>query len=439
MDTNRETQNVTLEDLENEGVNNVKKITKKIYDIWIEFGLDLNRKNERAKVMWNHVQNLMKEIFEEEYTCYEDYKERIVTYSKKIKELCSVLEITPNEHDCSLIKKEELLRKELDTLTKIKNKRLTTYQELKSVELSYCRVLNLQEHQLPSNTEVPSEKDISELDHHIKMLKDEKERCQRKFSLARKELTTILEVTEYSPESSLERDILSGKDTPSLTTETFKVLEEVICKAQKRKAELEAKKKSLIEKLTVLWQRLKVDESKKAQFLSKHVDCRLSTIQSIEQELERCEATKRANIGSFISNLRIELVQLWDKCYVSQSERDLFHYFSSTDLSDESLEAHEAEVEKWKNHCAKVEHILKKIEKRKQLWDLMIVFENKANDPNRFKNRKGNLLKEERERKKLQKDLPALENNIFKDIEELEAAEDGFSFLYYGEDFSKEN
>lgn len=423
----------TLEDIEAEGISNAKEHLQNIYAIWQEFGIELSQKTDRARVVWNHVHNLLKDIYEEENTFCEDIKERIKNYTKKIKDLCNILGLTPNEPKGSLIKIEEMLRQELDTLTKLKHRRVKSYQDLKSVELQYCQILNLQEHQLPSNTGVPSENDLSELEEHIKMLKDEKDRRQKKFFLAKKELTTILETTELTPESSLERDIMSGKDTLSLTNETFKALEEVINKAQKRKAELENKKKRLIDQLTVLWQRLNVEESRRVEFLSKHVDCRLSTIQSIEQELEKCETIKKANLGSFISNLRIELLQLWDKCHVSQPERDLFHYFLSTDLSDEVLEAHEAEVDKWKKYYAKVEHILKKIEKRRHLWDMMIVFENKAADPNRFKNRKGNLLQEEKERKKLQKDLPALENNIFCEIDELEA--DGSTFMFNGEDF----
>lgn len=424
----------TLEEIEIEETAKAKQHLQNIYAIWHEFGIDYSQKTDRARVVWNHIHTLLKDIFDEENTFIEDIKERIKNYTKKIKDLCDELNQTPDEHQGSLIRVEEMLRQELDTLTKLKHKRVKIYKDLKSAELQLCQILNLQEHQLPSNTGVPSEKDLSELEDHIRMLKDEKERRQKKFFQAKKELTTILETTELTPESMFERDILSGKDTLSLTNETFKALEEVLCKAQKRKAELENQKKNLINQLTVLWERLNVDESRRVKFLSKHTDCRLSTIQSIQEELENCETIKKANIGSFISNLRIELLQLWDKCQVSQPERDLFHYFSSTELSDEVLEAHEAEVDKWKKHYAKVEHILTKIEKRSRLWDMMIVFENKAADPNRFKNRKGNLLKEEKERKKLQKDLPALENDIFCDIEELEANE-GSTFLYNGEDF----
>lgn len=293
----------------------------------------------------------------------------------------------------------------------------------------------MQEYTLPLNTEVPSEKDISELERHIEMLKEEKDKLQKKFCLMKKQFVAILETTEMTPESAFEKEILfHGTDTTSLTDVEFRDLEEVIKKVQKKKEELENKKKKLLDRLIILWQRLKVEESRRAEFLSKHADCRLSTIHSIKQELELCESIKKENIGSFVSELRTELLQLWDKCCVSQLEKDVFFPFVATEMSDKILDAHETEVEKWKKYYVKVEHILTKIKMRQKLWEMMIVFENKANDPNRFKNRKGNLLQEEKQRKKLQKDLPALEKVIFEEIESLNT-QDGFVFLHNGEDF----
>ncbi|GFR26386.1 protein regulator of cytokinesis 1 [Trichonephila clavata] len=424
-----------LEKIENDEIINVKASLQKLYGVWKNFGIDIDQKSQRAKVVWVHIQNLLKDILEEETNFCNDIKERIENYQVKIQELSAALSITPKEiNESSLIKKEELLRQELDSLSKLKHKRIKAYRDLKSIELQLCRILSMQEHKLPPNTGIPSENDLSELQQHVDMLKEEKERRHQKFCSAKKELTTIWETTEMMPETSLEKEILSEKENFSLSNETFKALEEMISKAQKKKAELETQKKLLMNKLTTLWERLKIDDCKKFEFLSKHVDYRVSTIKSIQQEIERCEKIKKENLKMFINSLRQELHQLWNKCHVAESIRQQFKLYSSSDMTDEVLEAHEIEVDKWKNYYEDIKHILERIEKRQELWELMIVFENKAADPNRFKNRKGNLLQEERERKKLQKDLPNLENNIFQDIEAYEA-ENGCPFLYYGEDY----
>ncbi|GFS78604.1 protein regulator of cytokinesis 1 [Nephila pilipes] len=424
-----------FEEIENSEILNVKGSLQKLYEVWRIFGIDSDQKSRRAKAVWIHIQNLLKDILEEETNFCNETKERIENYMIKIQEISAALSLTPNDIiEDSLIKKEEVLRQELDSLSKLKHKRIKAYRDLKSIELQYCRILNMQEHQLPPNTGIPSENDICELQQHVDMLKEEKERRHKKFCSAKKELTTIWETTEMMPETSLEKEILREKENFSLSNETFKALEEMITKAQKKKAELEAQKKLLMNKLTTLWQRLKVDDIKRVEFLSKHVDFRVSTIKSIQHEIERCEKIKKENLKMFINSLRQELLQLWSTCHVAETIQQEFKLYSISDMTDEVLEAHETEVEKWKNYHEDVKHILEKIKKRQELWELMIVFENKAADPNRFKNRKGNLLQEEKDRKKLQKDLPALENNIFQDIETYEA-ENGCPFLYYGEDY----
>ncbi|KAF8774451.1 Protein regulator of cytokinesis 1 like protein [Argiope bruennichi] len=426
---------IILEEIANTEIMNVKEALRKLYDVWQIFGIDSNQKAQRARAVWVHIKNLLNDIFDEETTFCNDTKERIENFKVKIQELSKALSISPKEiNDKSLIKQEEMLRQELDSLSKLKHKRLKSYRDLKNVELQLCRILNMPEHQLPSNTGVPSENDLDELQQHIDMLKKEKEMRHKKLCKVKKELTTIWETTELTPETPLEKEILSEKENFSLSNETFKALEEIINKAKKKKIELETEKKTLMNKLNVLWERLKIDESKRVAFLSNHVDYRLSTIKSIQGEIERCEKIKKDNIKMFIRSLRQELHNLWDKCYVSETLRQQFEYFSCSEATDEILEAHEAEVEKWKSYYEDVQHIIKKIEKRKELWELMIVFENKAADPNRFKNRKGNLLQEEKERKRLQKELPALENSIFQDIEVYER-EKGSPFLYYGEDY----
>ncbi|GIX75737.1 protein regulator of cytokinesis 1 [Caerostris extrusa] len=347
-----------------------KIVSYKLYEVWKIFGIDNNQKLQRAKTVWLHVQNLLKDILEEETEFCNDIKGRIESYQVKIQELSKALSVTTKEIDeISLIKKKEILRQELDNLSKLKHKRLKEYRDLRSIELQYCRILNIKEHQLSSNTEVPSENDLSELEQHIAMLKDEKERRHKKFCMAKKELTTIWETTEFTPETSLEKEILLEKEISSLSNETFKALEELMNKVKRKKAELEAEKNVLMKKLTTLWERLKVDESKRVEFLSKHVDHRLSTIKSIHHEIEKCEKIKRENIKMFIASLRQELLQLWNKCYISDSIQQGFLYYSTTEMTDEVLEAHEEEVEKWKKYYEEVHWVtsLKPLGKRPQL------------------------------------------------------------------------
>ncbi|CAL1266673.1 unnamed protein product [Larinioides sclopetarius] len=424
-----------LEEVENEGIKNVKRCLQKLYDIWDDFGIDKDQKSHRAKSVWIHILNLVKDILEEEASLHKETIERIANYKLKIEKLSSVLSVIPKEiSEASLIKQEELLSHEFENLCQLKNKQIKAYQDLKNTELEYCQILNLPGHKLINDSGIPTENDINEIKHHIEMLKDEKHKRLKRLSLMKKELKAIWEATELLPETSIEKEIFSAVETFSLSNETFQSLEEVIGKVNHKKAELEVQKKNLLRKLTILWERLQIDSTEREEFLSRHLDYRLSTLKSIQKELERCEKIKMEKIEIFIDSLRKELYELWDKCHISEAFRQEFKYFSITALNDEALEAYESEVEKQKKYYEDVEHILKNILRREELWNLKTVLESKAADPNRFKNRKGNLLQEERERKKLQKDLPVLEDIIIKDIEEYEAS-NNCKFLYDGEDY----
>ena len=57
------------------------------------------------------------------------------------------------------------------------------------------------------------------------------------------------------------------------------------------------------------------------------------------------------------------------------------------------------------------------VEKWNKLFQRKLELETKANDPNRFGNRGGNLLQEEKERKKISKQLPKIESDLFITIE----------------------
>ncbi|GFS29459.1 protein regulator of cytokinesis 1 [Nephila pilipes] len=424
-----------LEGIENEEVKNVKTFMRELYHIWQAFGIDIVQKSQRAKTVWVHVKNLLQDILKEEKNFYEEILESISSYKIKIQEMCIILSVTPKEiNETSLIKEKEILCEELDNLYRLKQKRTETYQGLKRVESEYCEILNVPGHQLSSKNRIPSPEDINELKQHIDMLKEEKEIRYNEFIKTKTEWMTILKNTELTPDATFESEILSGEQNLILFNETFKATNEMIVKVKKKKAGLKAQKSDLMKKLITLWSVLQVDESVKLEFLSKHEDCGESTIKSIQQEIEKFQKIRKSNIQISIKSLQKELHHLWDKCHISESIRQCFVQYANPEMTGELLVMYEKEIEKWKNYFKDVEHILIKIDQRQELWNLMRIFEIKATDPNRFKNRKGNLLQEERDRRKLRTNLPALENSIFEDIKIYESAK-GCPFLYNGEDY----
>uniref|UniRef100_A0A8C4RJ99 Zgc:86764 n=1 Tax=Erpetoichthys calabaricus TaxID=27687 RepID=A0A8C4RJ99_ERPCA len=146
------------------------------------------------------------------------------------------------------------------------------------------------------------------------------------------------------------------------------------------------------------------------------------------------EVQKQANMQEVIENIRKELLEFWDKCTFSTEQRESFAAFSDGNFTEELLVKHEDELSRLKSYYEKCKSVFEAVERWEQNWRLFQDFERKASDPSRFSNRGGSLLKESKERTKVQKMLPKLEEEIKSFIDTWEA-EQGTVFLVRGQRF----
>ena len=63
------------------------------------------------------------------------------------------------------------------------------------------------------------------------------------------------------------------------------------------------------------------------------------------------------------------------------------------------------------------QHLFVNVHKWQELFQRMLELETRARDVNRYSNRGGKLLQEEKERKKIQRQLPKIEDELFGAIE----------------------
>ena len=126
-------------------------------------------------------------------------------------------------------------------------------------------------------------------------------------------------------------------------------------------------------------------------------------------EVERLEEIKKENIEQFIINLRNELHGLWEQCFYSSQQINAFGPLHSIDFTEDLLEHHEQEVEKLKGYYEENKDLFTKVSQWEEIWSKMEL-ERRAKDPARLMNTRGNsLLMEEKERNKVNKALPRLE------------------------------
>ena len=76
---------------------------------------------------------------------------------------------------------------------------------------------------------------------------------------------------------------------------------------------------------------------------------------------------KKANIESFINNLRNELHAIWDECFYSAKQRESFQALHSIDFTEDLLEQHEAELENMKAYLEQNRDLFVKVKERQEV------------------------------------------------------------------------
>lgn len=197
--------------------------------------------------------------------------------------------------------------------------------------------------------------------------------------------------------------------------------------------------------IEALWNRLGVEEPDRKAFLAANRGVGLRTINEFEDELARLNELKRQNLHLFVEDSRVRLQELWDSLYFSEEEMLDFTPAFSDVYSDALLSAHEAEIERLTTLRDQRAPILAIIDKHKSLIADREALAASANDASRLmlkpqkgeKRDPGKLLREEKMRKRIAKDLPKIAAELTKTLERYED-EYGRPFLIHGERYLDE-
>ncbi|KAL6721562.1 Microtubule bundling protein [Lecanora helva] len=194
-------------------------------------------------------------------------------------------------------------------------------------------------------------------------------------------------------------------------------------------------------KVTVegLWDRLGVEETDRKRFLAGNRGCGLRAINEFEAELDRLNELKRQNLHLFVEDARYKLQELWDGLYFSEEEMLEFAPAFSDVYSDALLSAHEAEISRLEALKEQRAPTLQLIDKHRSLIKDRDDLSAASQDASRLlaKNNKGEkrdptrLLREEKMRKRIAKDLPKIEADLRKTLERWED-DYGRPFLVHG-------
>ena len=208
-----------------------------------------------------------------------------------------------------------------------------------------------------------------------------------------------------------------------------------------------------------LWERLCIAEEERREFLARNRGCGMRVINEFEDELGRLNELKKQNLGLFVEEARLRLQALWDGLYFSEEEMLQFTpAFSGASLtvlrmsltrtdvySDALLAAHESEIARLEALQEQRAPILTLIDRHKSLVKERDDLTASSQDASRLmlRGQKGEkrdptrLLREEKMRKRIAKELPKIEKDLQKMLETWED-EYGRPFLVCGEQYLEE-
>lgn len=202
----------------------------------------------------------------------------------------------------------------------------------------------------------------------------------------------------------------------------------------------EKRLKDLKASVEALWVKLGVEESECKAFLNGNRGCGVRQINEFEDELARLNELKRQNLHLFVEDARCKLQELWDALYFSEDEMLEFTPAFSDVYSDALLEAHEREIARLEALREQRAPALALVERHRTLVHDRDELAASSQDASRLMMRgqkgerrdPGKLLREEKMRKRIAKELPKVAADLAKLLEKWED-EYGRPFLVHGE------
>ncbi|XP_073398372.1 protein regulator of cytokinesis 1-like isoform X2 [Dendrobates tinctorius] len=407
-----------------------------LMDIWDGLGIKEEMRLQRIEEVKRHIEKLFNRMIHEEREMKERIEKSIQFCRKELKALCHELSVEEYkiEENMTILQIERDLRVRLEVLTKQKTDRLEELKILQQKDQELCSDLCVTPYYIPSGS-IPSLQQLEELKEHIKVQTEEKRKRLETFSALRTEIRQCLDDIGRQPENSLEQDaICEDEEAFFLTPENIKALTVLKTQLELRKEALLSTLNTVKEKVLSLWDLLQVTQEEREACGKVSGQSISEEIRMWERELARLEELKMANIKQVILNIRKELKDYWDKCFYTLEQTKTFAPYYCDDFTEDLLSQHDEEVLKMKTLYEKCKLILDAVAKWESSWAQFVILEKKALDPNRFSNRGGTLLKEEKERAKLQKLLTKLEEELKSRID-LWEAEQGSQFLIKGSKF----
>ncbi|KAJ7335285.1 hypothetical protein JRQ81_013226 [Phrynocephalus forsythii] len=417
-------------------VNSVTQAVEKLLDLWNELGFSHELQRERMQAAKAHIEGLLNEMIEEEMNMKEKIENDIKIHRNQLNLLRKELKLDLYKVDGSLtiLQLEKDLRLALESALKEKHERVKKLKQLQKEDQGLCTELYETPYYIPTGT-VPSILELEELEEHVEKLSKIKEQRLEIFLKLRREVRQYNKEIGHIPDGTLESEMLAVEEHICLSKKNLEDLQLLLHQLQVKKESLIQTKESLMKEVQILWDRLQWPQEQRDQLTRATNNCTISeAIKMWEEELQSLIELKKEQLKEITLKVRHELQSYWQKCYFGDEQKAAFQPFYNDVFSEELLNQHDEELMKMKSFYEKNKYLYDNVHKWETVWNQFMELEKKSTDPSRLLNRGGNLLKDERARVKIQKQLLKLEEELKKSIENWEK-ETGSYFLVHNQRF----
>ncbi|XP_060924474.1 protein regulator of cytokinesis 1b [Limanda limanda] len=419
-----------------EAVTCLNKALCHLKDIWEEIGIPEDQRLQRTNVVKNHIKGLLEMMIKEEESLKKRLVSSIHSCRTEMETLCLELQLLvfEEEEGVSMLQQEKNIRTQVEALAKERTRRMQQLKDLLEQDQELCDILCSLPYGIAPES-VPSPEQLENFHQHITSQSAEKAKRYAEFMDLKKQIISHMEELERLPDSSFEKDVVcEDQDSFCLSRDNITALKLLLCQLEERKAENEAMCETHREKIQQLWERLQVPPEERGAFTEHMVTSKKKNLEALQAEVQRLEELKLLNIRSVTEAVRSEMAVMWEKCFFSTDQRQDFAPYFSEDFTEELLYLHDAEIQRLKQHYEDHKELFDGVQQWEESWRLFQELEKKATDPARFTNRGGNLLKEEKQRSELHKNLPKLEKKLKAQMDAWES-EQGREFLVNGQKF----
>ncbi|EFN78718.1 protein regulator of cytokinesis 1 [Harpegnathos saltator] len=399
---------------------------------WEDIGCSKETRTMYYDQAHNHISDLLKDMVAESQAKKQLLLDSIKNLLKQTTILYTELhlDMVPNTYDkIPLSEVEQMLRADLENLECVKKERLLVLKELLAKELDITTKLGAKRLSISANI-LPTVQELDSFKLYLQKQENEKNRLENVFTEMRCSVIKMMKDLDIAPSSSFEHLVYNNPEDFVLSTSNMTKLRDFRDQLKVQVEETKGHVERMKEDLLILWKYL--DEPETCQsFLEKYPGYCAATVSALNAEIKRCKEKKKENIYKYVMQLRFELVNLWDLCKYCEAERNSFAAFHSSTYTEDLLTLHEIEVEKLRKFYNDNRVIFELLEQRENLLKKTKELIQRENNPDRFHNRGGQLLMEEKERKVIQKKLPKMEEELKQLINEYEKKHN-CTFTIYG-------